>query len=137
MKLRLPSALLAVALSVALHPAFAQAPGGPPPAVGVVTVEKRAITESSEFIGRISAVDRVQLNARVTAFLEQRLFIEGTEVKAGDLLYKLERGPFEADGAAAGRRRRAVLGAAGQRQHHAGARAIAAQHAGRPAFGRR
>jgi membrane fusion protein (multidrug efflux system) len=96
MKLRLPSALLAAALLLGLHPAFAQAPGGPPPAVGVVTVKKEAITESSEFIGRISAIDRVQLTARVTAFLEQRLFVEGTEVQAGDLLFKLERGPFEA-----------------------------------------
>jgi len=96
MKLRLPSALLAAALLLALRPAFAQAPGGPPPAVGVVTVQKQAITESAEFIGRIAAVDRVQLTARVTAFLEQRLFIEGTEVQAGDLLYRLERGPFEA-----------------------------------------
>jgi membrane fusion protein (multidrug efflux system) len=96
MKLRLPSALLAAALVLALHPAFAQMPGGPPPAVGVVTVEKKAITESSEFIGRIAAVNRVQLTARVTAFLEQWLFVEGTEVQAGDLLYKLERGPFEA-----------------------------------------
>jgi membrane fusion protein (multidrug efflux system) len=96
MKLRLSPALLAVALILRLHPAFAQAPGGPPPAVGVVTVEKKAVTESSEFIGRISATDRVQLTARVTAFLEQRLFVEGTEVQSGDLLYKLERGPFEA-----------------------------------------
>jgi membrane fusion protein (multidrug efflux system) len=98
MKLRLPSALLAAALLLALHPvvAIAQAPGGPPPAVGVVTVEKKAITESDEFIGRIAAIDRVQLTARVTAFLEQRLFVEGTEVQAGDLLFKLERGPFEA-----------------------------------------
>jgi membrane fusion protein (multidrug efflux system) len=37
------------------------------------------------------------LTARVTAFLEQRLFVEGTEVHANDVLYKLERGPFEAD----------------------------------------
>jgi membrane fusion protein (multidrug efflux system) len=35
--------------------------------------------------------------ARVTAFLEKRLFKEGAEVKAGDELYRLERGPFEAD----------------------------------------
>jgi len=96
MKLRLPSALLAAALLLGFRPAFAQAPGGPPPAVGVVTVAKQAITESLEFIGRIAAIDRVQLTARVTAFLEQRLFVEGTEVQAGDLLYKLERGPFEA-----------------------------------------
>jgi membrane fusion protein (multidrug efflux system) len=38
--------------------------------------------------------------ARVTAFLEKRDYIEGAEVKTGDLLYQLERGPFEADLAA-------------------------------------
>jgi membrane fusion protein (multidrug efflux system) len=77
--------------------ARAQAPGGPPPAVGVVTVAPASITESSEFVGRVQAVQRVALTARVTAFIEQRLFGEGTEVHTGDLLYKLESGPFEAD----------------------------------------
>jgi membrane fusion protein (multidrug efflux system) len=86
---------LLVCLLFAL-PSWAQAPAGPP-AVGVVTVEPASVTESSEFVGRVQAVQRVALNARVTAFLEQRLFTEGTEVHAGDLLYKLERGPFEAD----------------------------------------
>lgn len=81
---------------LAAMPVWAQAPGGPP-AVGVVTVEPASITETSEFVGRIQAIQRVALNARVTAFLEQRLFTEGTEVHAGDLLYKLESGPFEAD----------------------------------------
>jgi membrane fusion protein, multidrug efflux system len=72
------------------------APGGPP-AVGVVEAIKRPITETSEFLGRIEAVSRVNVVARVTAFLEKRLFNEGAEVKAGDELYRLERGPFEAD----------------------------------------
>lgn len=84
------------ALTLAAH-AHAQAPGGAPPAVGVVTVETAAITETAEFVGRVQATERVALTARVTAFLEQRLFVEGTDVKAGDLLYKLERGPFEAE----------------------------------------
>jgi membrane fusion protein (multidrug efflux system) len=75
--------------------AHAQAPSGPP-AVGVVRVSRQAVTETSEFIGRIQAVDRVALTARVTAFLEQRLFTEGAEVKEGDILYRLERAPFEA-----------------------------------------
>jgi membrane fusion protein (multidrug efflux system) len=72
------------------------APGGPP-AVGVVEAIKRPITETSEFIGRIEAVNRVNVVARVTAFLEKRLFEEGSEIKAGEHLYRLERGPFEAD----------------------------------------
>ena len=75
--------------------AQAQAPSGPP-AVGVVRATRQAVTETSEFIGRIQAVDRVALTARVTAFLEERLFTEGTEVKQGDLLYRLERAPFAA-----------------------------------------
>jgi membrane fusion protein, multidrug efflux system len=75
--------------------AEAQMPSGPP-AVGVERVKKQAVTETSEFIGRVQAVDRVVITARVTAFLEQRLFTEGTEVREGDLLYRLERSPFEA-----------------------------------------
>jgi membrane fusion protein (multidrug efflux system) len=79
----------------AASPLYAQAPGGPP-SVGVVRAGQTAITETSEFIGRIQATDRVALTARVTAFIDERLFVEGTEVKKGDLLYRLERAPFEA-----------------------------------------
>src|SRR6266852_2467455 len=75
----------------------AQPAASGPPAVGVVEVIKRPITETSEFLGRIEAVNRVNVVARVTAFLEKRLFKEGAEIKAGDELYRLERGPFEAD----------------------------------------
>jgi membrane fusion protein, multidrug efflux system len=71
------------------------APGGPP-AVGVVRAERQQVTESDEFIGRIQAVSRVALVARVSAFLDKRLFVEGAEVKKGDLLYVLEQPPFQA-----------------------------------------
>jgi membrane fusion protein (multidrug efflux system) len=89
---RLIALLGAFAWAAATH---AQMPGGPP-AVGVVRATRQAVTETAEFIGRMQAVDRVSLTARVTAFLQERLFIEGTEVKDGDLLYRLERPPFEA-----------------------------------------
>src|SRR5438105_5697088 len=69
------------------------APGGPP-AVGVVRAERQQITQTDEFIGRIQAVGRVALVARVTAFLEKRLFVEGAEVKNGDLLYQLSSRRF-------------------------------------------
>jgi membrane fusion protein (multidrug efflux system) len=68
-----------------------------PPAVGVVRAERMPIIETNEFLGRIEAISRVSLVARVTAYLDQRMFTEGTEVKQGDLLYKLESAPFEAD----------------------------------------
>jgi membrane fusion protein (multidrug efflux system) len=81
--------------------ALAQAAaGGGAPAVGVIEATRRPITETSEFLGRIEAVNRVNVVARVTAFLEKRLFNEGADVKQGDELYRLERGPFEADLAA-------------------------------------
>ena len=71
------------------------APGGPP-AVGVVRAERQQITQTDEFIGRIQSIGRVALVARGTAFIEKRLFVEGSEVKTGDLLYLLEQPPFQA-----------------------------------------
>ena len=87
--------ILAFAFLVLLAPA-AHAQFGPA-TVGVVKVEKRPIVETNQFVGRVQAIDRVNLVARVTAFLEQRMFTEGAEVEKGTVLYKLERGPFEAD----------------------------------------
>jgi membrane fusion protein (multidrug efflux system) len=93
--------LIAAAVAVGATTAIrAQPAAGGPPAVGVVEAVKRPITETNEFLGRVEAVNRVSVVARVTAFLEKRLFTEGAEIKAGDELYRLERGPFEADLAA-------------------------------------
>ena len=72
-------------------------PGGPPPAVGVVAAKQQAITQSSEYIARIQATNRVNLVARVAAYLDEVLFTDGAEVKKGQLLYRLEQGPFQAD----------------------------------------
>jgi membrane fusion protein (multidrug efflux system) len=87
-----------VTLAVAQVPVGAAAQPAPagPPAVGVVRAERQQVTQSDEFIGRIQAVNRVALVARVTGFLEKRLFVEGSEVKQGDLLYQLEQPPFQA-----------------------------------------
>src|SRR6266481_1322851 len=96
---RVPVGLLvagAVSLG-ATGTSWAQPAASGPPAVGVVEAIKRPITETSEFLGRIEGVNRVNVVARVTAFLEKRLFNEGAEIKKGDELYRLERGPFEAD----------------------------------------
>jgi membrane fusion protein, multidrug efflux system len=90
---RLLFAIILTAFPVA---ALAQpAPGGPP-AVGVVRAERQQITQTDQFIGRVQAIGRVALVARVSAFLEKRLFVEGSEVKQGDLLYQLEQPPFQA-----------------------------------------
>ena len=95
-------AILAFALAAAhlAGPAAAQPGPGGPPSVGVAKVAKQPITESSQFVGRIQATNRVDLVARVNAVLTDRLFDEGAEVHKGELLYRLERPPFEAQVAA-------------------------------------
>src|SRR6266436_8681991 len=98
-KQTMKSLLLAIILVLlpAVLPAAAKAqPASGPPAVGVVRAERQQITQTDEFIGRVQAVGRVALVARVSAFLERRLFVEGSEVKQGDLLYLLEQPPFQA-----------------------------------------
>lgn len=84
-------------LALLSQPVLAQMPGGGPPAVGVVVVKPEEIRETSEFNGRIEATDRVNLVARVSAFLEEQLFQAGADVKKGDLLFRLEQPPYEAD----------------------------------------
>ncbi len=88
--------LSVAAIASGIGPARAQPGPGGPPAVGVTQVTDRAIIETSDFVGRVQAVNRVDLVARVTAFLTKRQFIEGAEIHAGDVLYRLERPPFEA-----------------------------------------
>jgi len=96
---RMPIGLLIAGAMVIGAGTFAYAQPAPagPPAVGVIETVNRPITESDEFLGRIEAPNRVNVVARVTAFLDKRLFTEGNEVKTGDKLYLLERGPFVAD----------------------------------------
>jgi membrane fusion protein, multidrug efflux system len=97
--IRMPLSLLtagAIAWGAATVARAQLAPAGPP-AVGVIEATKRPVTETSEFLGRIEAPNRVNVVARDTAFLDKRFFNEGAEVKTGELLYQLERGPFEAD----------------------------------------
>jgi len=78
----------------ALRAADAQAP--PAPAVGVRAAEIRGVARSYEFIGRIGAINTVQLRARVEGFLDKILFTEGQEVKEGDLLYQIEKATYQA-----------------------------------------
>lgn len=86
-----------VALAFWQTSAKAQSKPGSPPSVGVIKVALTPITESTEFIGRIEAINHVAIVARVTAYLEKVDFVDGAEVKKGDLLYELERPPFQAD----------------------------------------
>jgi membrane fusion protein, multidrug efflux system len=74
----------------------AAAPPPAPPAVIVAKVVRSEVTPSSTFTGRIEAVDKVDLRARVSGFIEKQLFKEGADVKAGDLMFTLEKDEYEA-----------------------------------------
>jgi membrane fusion protein (multidrug efflux system) len=78
-------------------PALAQFGPQGPPAVGVQEATRRPVTESTEFVGRVEAVEKVDIIARITGFLQERLFQEGQEVKRGDPLYRIERQTYEAE----------------------------------------
>jgi membrane fusion protein (multidrug efflux system) len=69
----------------------------PPPAVTVAKVVRTEITPASTFTGRIEAVDKVDLRARIDGFIEKRLFEEGADVKEGDLLFTLDKAPFQTE----------------------------------------
>lgn len=75
-----------------------QAATAPPaaPAVGVRLATMKGVSQSFEFVGRIKATDKVEVRARVEGFLDKVLFREGQDVKAGDLLYQIEKVQFQA-----------------------------------------
>src|SRR5437660_6644323 len=74
----------------------AAAASAPAPAVGVRLVVQKGVSQSFEFVGHIKATDKVELRARIEGFLEKVLFREGQDVKAGQLLYQIEKVQYEA-----------------------------------------
>src|ERR1700747_1395222 len=64
--------------------------------VRVAKAERRPIAQSGEYVGRVEAVSRVEIRARITGFLETVLFKEGDLIKEGSPLYRSEKGLFEA-----------------------------------------
>jgi membrane fusion protein (multidrug efflux system) len=78
-------------------PASAQQNDAPAVPVGVVKAEKRPVERTAEFVGRVEAIERVDVRARVTGFLEEVQFREGDLVRKGAKLYKIEQGLFQAN----------------------------------------
>ena len=67
-----------------------------PPAVLVQPAELRSMTNQAEFVGRAEALEKVDLRARVPGFLGSRLFKDGEDVKEGQVVFTIEKEPFEA-----------------------------------------
>ena len=77
-------------------------PPVPPPAeVSVVTVAVERVNRTTELPGRINPLREAQVRARATGILLKRLFEEGTNVKAGQVLFEIDPAPLEASLASA------------------------------------
>lgn len=74
--------------------------GGPPaaatPEVTVAKPISRRLKDWDEFTGRLTARERVEIHSRVSGYITKVSFKEGTEVKAGDLLFTIDPRPYEA-----------------------------------------
>ncbi len=77
-------------------PVLAQQHEAPAVSVSTVAAERRPISKTLGFVGRVEAVNRVEIRARVTGFLDAVLFNEGDPIKEGAPLYRIEKGLFEA-----------------------------------------
>ncbi len=69
----------------------------PPPTVVVAQVAQRTVPIYSEYVGQTKADNTVELRARVEGFLEKVYFKEGTPVRKGQLLFTIDKRPFEAN----------------------------------------
>lgn len=75
----------------------AQVPGGmPAPEVGIVTIAPQRVAITSELPGRLEASRIAQVRARVSGIVLKRVFREGSDIKAGDVLFRIDAAPFEA-----------------------------------------
>ena len=64
--------------------------------VGVVTAALKSVTRTLDFVGRVEAIQRVEVRARITGYLEGVLFNEGDLIKEAAPLYSIEKGLFQA-----------------------------------------
>jgi membrane fusion protein (multidrug efflux system) len=83
--------------SLALAACHGQGPNQRPPAtVGVVTIAAQPVTVTTELPGRTAPFEIADVRPQVGGIIQARLFVEGSIVKAGQVLYQIEPAPFQA-----------------------------------------
>ncbi|MES2921731.1 MAG: efflux RND transporter periplasmic adaptor subunit [Verrucomicrobiota bacterium] len=99
----LPFSLIWLVLPSCGKKAAPAMPAMPPAAVTFVPAETETVTITRDLPGRIDALRVAEIRARVSGILLKRVFEEGAEVKAGDVLFQIDPAPLEAarDSAAA------------------------------------
>src|SRR5437870_9764441 len=68
----------------------------PPPEVSVIEVGPRPVTVYNEYVAQTQAPDTIEIRSQVTGLVERQAFADGARVKKGDVLYVIDRRPFEA-----------------------------------------
>ncbi|MCJ2026055.1 efflux RND transporter periplasmic adaptor subunit [Methylobacterium sp. J-067] len=96
----LPVAALGLSLA-ACNPREAAAPTPPVPEVGFVTVHAQAIPYVRDLPGRVAPMRIAEVRSRVSGLVVKRLFEQGSQVKEGDILYKIDPAPYEVELASA------------------------------------
>jgi len=77
-----------------------EAPAPAPPEVSVIEITPGDTPVTYEFVGSTVSSQQVEVRARVDGFLNDRLYIEGSIVKAGQVMFQMDPKPFEAQLAA-------------------------------------
>jgi len=72
-----------------------QASAPPPPTVTVASPVKRVVIDEDEYVGRFVPIDSVEVRARVSGYLDRIDFTDGQMVKQGDLLFTIDKRPFQ------------------------------------------
>ena len=67
----------------------------PPPVVTVAHPTRRTVIDMDEYVGRFVAVNSVEIRARVSGYLDEVHFTDGQTVKQGDLLFSIDKRPFQ------------------------------------------
>ncbi len=92
--------LFAIAVALATVPGPVRAQGGsktpPPPAVTVAPIVVKDVAPVYSFIGHVIAIQSVQVVPRVTAFIENIPVKQGSDVKAGQVLFELQKTQYQA-----------------------------------------
>jgi membrane fusion protein, multidrug efflux system len=68
----------------------------PPPQVGVITIQTQPVLRTTDLPGRTSAVVTSEIRPQVSGVILKRLFVEGSDVKAGQQLYQIDPAPYQA-----------------------------------------
>jgi len=88
--------LIMLILATASHAGAQSAAQAPPPLVEVAVITEKAVNPPMTHVGRVEAIQAVDVQARVQGYLEKVAFTEGSRVKRGDLLYIIEQAPYAA-----------------------------------------